>query len=829
MNSQPSTNDYQPSPQPPLETPLPAPHEHILIQDCLGRNRERLVYSAIDTQRPEKKLVVEFLRDRPNPVPPPDTTRDRYLIDLPSNSPLKLTALPGWADSGLPAAALVTALPCRLPAPYQQFTLQQFIGIGGFGQVWMAASENHPGVSLAVKFLTHPAYPTQQAREFLQEVQAGLNIDHPCVVRTFQALKMPDEAVAAGWPLLGLVMRRHEPSLAEVIRHLQTTNQRLPQALAVEWSRNLCDALNELHGGHQLVHRDLKPSNVLLRLPEGQFYYGPESLPALGGSTALLSDLGTVCRAGRPPLFRLLQDGWKAPELFVSGSKDPDRKRAAEPAEDLYAFGLLLQALAGLVEGSPDWLHQAAVLLMHPDPAKRPAAGTGLRLMLSPDWHLQQFMFHTGWRPEAHADFIGRQFVFQAFDQFAQTCREQNQGGLFLVEGEAGIGKTALLTEWVRRDGPHPAFFFRRQEGRTRVSAMPEMLFNLLCRRYQIQRFVPAKEEQYADALADLIGHLAREGKLSGDRPLLLFVDGLDEADDPEKAVQMLPKPPLPAGVFVIAASRPRIGDRDHLADLHAAVCTRVFELVGTDGHNLDDLEQYLHRRLAGRLANGQARALAEHLGGIFQLAIYLTEAILEGSLDVSQALHAAAGLAQLPTSQKILAWYQQSWERILRLVPARDQQDDLRAFVCLLAAAQAPLGEKQILKILKCKPSQRDWAQHLLRWLLVRRVERTHDGYQEAYLQLRHQSVYDFLVSVEFEGPARDGLEETHAQIARFYLEQGDWAKVEPYGRSFAVRHMLMARQPELLDKAVCCLTNLTYLQATLGEEPPGTGPAPT
>ena len=48
---------------------------------------------------------------------------------------------------------------------------------------------------------------------------------------------------------------------------------------------------------------------------------------------------------------------------------------------------------------------------------------------------------------------------------------------MFVVEAHAGIGKTALLTEWVGRGGPHPAFFFRRQEGRVNPSLMPAALF----------------------------------------------------------------------------------------------------------------------------------------------------------------------------------------------------------------------------------------------------------------------------------------------------------------------------------------------------------------
>ena len=209
-------------------------------------------------------------------------------------------------------------------------------------------------------------------------------------------------------------------------------------------------------------------------------------------------------------------------------------------------------------------MNGAADELCHLDPVARPSAGPALRYRLSPDWILQEHMIRAGWKPEAHPHFTGRSFVFTAFEQFVRTCRQQGHGGVFVVEGPGGIGKTALLTEWVGGGGPHPAFFYRRQEGRTRVSAMPEALFGAVAQRYRPDRTLPDREERYADELAQLLKWVAKDHPSETD--LLLFVDGLDEADDPEKAVQALPRPPLPVGVYLVVASRPRLGDADHLA-----------------------------------------------------------------------------------------------------------------------------------------------------------------------------------------------------------------------------------------------------------------------
>jgi serine/threonine protein kinase len=340
-------------------------------------------------------LIVEFLRE-PTPPCPEDTGQPRFALDLRP-----------WSGDDWPPVALVTALPARLPDPYSRFELLSFLGLGGMGQVWMAESPDYPDIPLAIKFFTHPVYRQHPVllEQCLQEARVGIDIDSPCIARTYQLLDLRGQQ-AGGWPPLALVMRLYEPSLQRVLNDLRDSSRPLPRELAAEFARNLFTALETLHGSHRLVHRDVKPSNVLLRLPGDRPYRGPDSLD---GATALLSDLGTLCRVGEQPLLALGQDGWKAPELFdLPGSTTPRGEGAADPAEDLYAFGLVLRALAratgpAAVESSatfqatlepatavprtpertPDWLDLAGELT-DSEPAHRLAARAELRSVLWP-------------------------------------------------------------------------------------------------------------------------------------------------------------------------------------------------------------------------------------------------------------------------------------------------------------------------------------------------------------------------------------------------------------------------------------------------------------
>jgi len=309
-----------------------------------------------------------------------------------------------WAGDNWPAVALVTVLPACLPGTYGRFELLSFIGLGGMGQVWMAECPDYPDSALAIKFFTHPIYRQHPAllEQCLQEAKVGINVNSPCIARTYQLLDLRAHQ-GEGWPPVALVMPLYEPSLQRVLEDLKTTSRRLPRLFVLDVARSLLDALDTLHSVHGFVHRDVKPSNVLFRLADNRPYCGPESLD---GATALLSDLGTLCRIGEGPLFALGQDGWKAPELFeLFGSTIPNRDRVADPAEDLFALGKILQALTGACENLPsstpeqigaasatvpslpevgsDWLVQLAQELMADAPERRLAAKTVLRSRLS--------------------------------------------------------------------------------------------------------------------------------------------------------------------------------------------------------------------------------------------------------------------------------------------------------------------------------------------------------------------------------------------------------------------------------------------------------------
>jgi tRNA A-37 threonylcarbamoyl transferase component Bud32 len=207
----------------------------------------------------------------------------------------------------------------RVPAPLvlDRYALQQRLGTGAFGTVWMARDERLER-DVAVKIL---ARELVSGGRFEREARAAARLSHPGIVTLYEAA-VDDE----GAYLVSELVRGD--TLGTLLQE-----GRLSDRDVLEIGVGLCDALAHAHA-QGVVHRDVKPSNVLVP-SSGRSTRSPCKLTDFGVARVIDSDSLTLTGDVIGTL------NYMAPEQAAG-------LEAGEPA-DLYSLALVLyEALSGV-------------------------------------------------------------------------------------------------------------------------------------------------------------------------------------------------------------------------------------------------------------------------------------------------------------------------------------------------------------------------------------------------------------------------------------------------------------------------------------------------
>jgi len=324
-----------------------------------------------------------------------------------------------------------------------RYRLDEEIGRGGMGIVfrsWDADLERQ----VAVKVLAaHHELGDGRDRLF-REARAAAALSHPHVVAVHDVgehEKMPY-----------LVMELIEgPSLKE----------RKPESLqeTIEFATQICTALDHAHS-HGLVHRDLKPANVLLSQSSGK-------------PSVKLVDLGLAVRERG---VRITSEGgiagtvdYMAPEQALG--------QAVDGRTDLYALGVMLyefttgrlpfegdNALAVLSQhlhapvvpprtyraDVPEHIESAILRLLAKDPDDRFATAVDVAAVLSQSPEAAAISAPAGVSAALGGLVRGRMIGRDSEIDALRRCWAEatlGRGGMVLVSGEPGSGKTRLARE----------------------------------------------------------------------------------------------------------------------------------------------------------------------------------------------------------------------------------------------------------------------------------------------------------------------------------------------------------------------------------------------
>jgi hypothetical protein len=398
-----------------------------------------------------------------------------------------------------------------------RFRLVRLLGRGGMGVVYEAFDEAN-GLPVAVKLL--PVVSPDMLLRFKREFRTVADVRHPNLVRLgelvsegsqwFFTMELVDGSDLSSHvrglepparPALTPVLPADAPTPVvapgEALRRYDPVGggyreERLRPALA-----QLARGLGALHAAG-CIHRDVKPSNVLVT-PEGR---------------VVLLDFGLVSVASGATTH----SGAGTPEYM---SPEQVAMQPVTAAADWYAFGVILfeiltarlpfeglpheilyrkqhgepPRVATLAPGAPADLAALCDRLLEPDPAARPSAAEVLAA-------LEPAPTAAAGAPPARGEstaFVGRDRELAALAAALQAVRGGGGARLLIVRGDSGIGKSALVSAFLRRLDPEAL-----DEEAHWIEVGPPLLLTARCYEREL---VPFKA---FDGLVDTLTHVLR-------------------------------------------------------------------------------------------------------------------------------------------------------------------------------------------------------------------------------------------------------------------------------------------------------------------------------
>ena len=229
-------------------------------------------------------------------------------------------------------------------------------------------------------------------------------------------------------------------------------------------------------------------------------------------------------------------------------------------------------------------------------------------------------------------EFTGRQWLASKLDRFMAS----HPCGYVLIEADAGLGKTAFAA-WLVRSRGYLSHFSRYSEGSSAKVALRNLSAQLV-RNFDLYDEAPdGRLPIWAETPAGFESLLAvASRKLSADGcPLVLVVDGLEEAEPQSIGLPFGLPAFLPDGVYVIATHRTGLV----LAEPDVSV---TFKIDKSDENNLADVRAFLAKtaqedNLAARLADANMdpqefiRLLSERSEGVWVYLRYILEELRLG------------------------------------------------------------------------------------------------------------------------------------------------------------------------------------------------------
>ena len=350
--------------------------------------------------------------------------------------------------------------------------------------------------------------------------------------------------------------------------------------------------------------------------------------------------------------------------------------------------------------------------------------------------------------------FVGREYIFAAIEDFL----EQHNRGYFIIQGEPGMGKSAILAKYVQ-DTSCVAHFNTRLQGIDRPTQFLESICTQLIMRYELPYSQLPSEATLDGAF---FTRLLEEGRarLGPNERLVIAIDALDAVDlsgQPANANILYLPPVVPHGVYFVLTGR-RTSNLPLRIDAPLQFC----DLSQYQAESRRDIETYIRRQLdlnpifQSQFDGQEIYAeefvvrLARKSENNFMYLFYTLSAIIN-------SLYPGLNLKELPRG--LQGYYEDHWQRMgMTATPLPRVKFKI---IYILAEVRQPVPRRLIAQFaeedeLLVQVVLDEWAQ----FLHSQRIE------GETCYSLYHSSFQDFIQRNETMQLAELSLGDIHASI---------------------------------------------------------------
>jgi hypothetical protein len=358
---------------------------------------------------------------------------------------------------------------------------------------------------------------------------------------------------------------------------------------------------------------------------------------------------------------------------------------------------------------------------------------------------------------EKTAGFIGREFVFQAIEEFLTS----QPSGYFIIQGEPGIGKSAILAKYVQQTGC-VAHFNVRSQGINRADQFLENVCIQLIARYNLPySSLPPDAKRDGKFFSQLLAEIVKaQGVAPKKRKrLVIAVDALDEVDQTDHSGANLLYLPtsLDKGVYLVMTQRP--------VTLPLTVNTppHRFNLMQYQTQSLDDIHRYIRSEInkssplqawideRGLTVGEFVTQLANKSENNFMYLRYVLP-------DIADGQYRNLSIESLP--QGLQDYYEDHWRR-MGMFDKESKRTKIK-IVYVLAELREPVSRELIAEFagedaFTVQEVLDEWQQFLHR-----------DKFNgETRYSIYHSSFCDFLSRKNIVQAAGVALQNIHTQIA--------------------------------------------------------------